>query len=514
MPMRSRLAFLPAFAVFCCCGPATISRGLAADGEEKVPNPNAAKAEGRKLLREGDKLADQKKYDEAVSRYKEAFERLLPNLRKIPFKNEVKRDETTRKELRAYLIKELDEDQTPEEFQGDEIGLKAIGVIPRSMDLHETMARLLTEEVAAFYDPKTKAIHTIKEDGTVKRPERGFLERLLLGKKEEFDKEENKTVLAHELTHALADQHYDLLALQRKIKADDDRELALSALIEGEATLTMTAAQGEDWDGDETIKLPAARMEGAIDILGPLLTRAGGATLREAPPILAETLIFPYMRGLIFCMRLANEGGWKAIDEAYENPPLSTEQVLHFEKYRGPKRDEPTRLELGKLDAGEGWKEVGRNVFGEWQIDVMLRGRPGSKTASAGWDGDRYAAFVGPNDRLGLVWATTWDSERDAREFAEAYASFQTAKLGKDAARPGAFGDRLRRSRDDAVFAIERQGADVAIVEGFPSETAERLIQTALAAKKSPKTQAPTPEAVRAEKDRKKKEKTSRSKPS
>ena len=468
-----------------------------------VPTRKADKEEGQKLLKEGDELADKKKYDDAVARYKQAFEQLLPNMRKLPFKNEVKRDATTRKDLRAYLIKEMDEDQTAEEFKGDETAMKALGVIPKSMDLHETMTRLLTEEIAAFYDPKTKAIHTIKEDGSVKRPEPGFLEKLLLGKKGEFDKEENKTVLAHELTHALADQTYDLLTLQRKIKGDDDRDLALSALIEGEATLTMTAAQAKDWNGEDTIKIPAKRMESLIDILAPMMTRSGGATLREAPPILAETLIFPYMRGLIFCMKLTNEGGWDAIDAAYKEPPLSTEQVLHFEKYRGPDRDEPTRLELGKLDAGDGWKEVSRNVFGEWQIAVMLRGKPGSSTAAAGWDGDRFAAFVGPEDRLGLVWETTWDSEKDAKEFAEAYAAFQTAKLGKDVPQPEAIEASLRRSNGPAVFAVERKGVDVAIVEGFSAETTEKLVQAALLAKKSPKTQEPTAEAIRAELKRK-----------
>ena len=352
------------------------------------------------------------------------------------------------------------------------------------------MTRLLTEEIAAFYDPKTKAIHTIKEDGTIKRPEPGLLERLLLGKRGGFDKDENKTVLAHELTHALADQNYDLLTLQRKIKGDDDRDLAFSALVEGEATLTMIAAQAEDWDGKDTIKIPAKRMESMIGLLTPMMTKAGGATLREAPPILTETLIFPYMRGLVFCMGLANDGGWEAIDAAYKEPPLSTEQILHFEKYRGPKRDEPTLMELGKLDAGDGWKEVSRNVLGEFQIAVMLRGQSTATTAAAGWDGDRFAAFEGPDNRLGLVWASTWSPDKTPRNSSPptAVPNLQARqRQGQGRAQSRRCRGLLRRKNGEAVFAIERKGADVAIVEGFSAETTERLVQAAFRRKNPPR---------------------------
>ena len=216
----------------------TLALLLAAAGPLAVADDLPASTErGKELLSEGDGLADKKETTEAVLRYKLAFEQLLPGLRQLPFRTEVKRDVTAREDLQAFLIKEIDEEQTPAEFKAGELGLKALGFIPREMNWKEVMVRVYSEEIAAFYDPRTKTMHLIREPEAPKPKKRAFLETLLGGKKSGFDKDENKTVIAHELTHALADQHYDLDRMQKAVKGDDDRALALSSLIEGEATL-------------------------------------------------------------------------------------------------------------------------------------------------------------------------------------------------------------------------------------------------------------------------------------
>ncbi len=420
---------------------------------------------GTKLLEEGDRLADEGKPSEAVIRYKSAFEQLLPRLRRIPFKHEVKRDVTKREAMKAMLLKEFDEDMTPEEFRANELAMKAFGLVPRSLDLKPLLIQVYSEEIAAFYDPKTKTMHLIEEPEAKTKAQPTFLERLF-GKKGGFDKDESKTVIAHELTHALADQHYDLDALHKEAKHDDDRSLAVSALIEGEATLAMMGAGMDDWDGSRVIKMPAADLDRGLSLITPFMTfMGGGKSLREAPAIISETMIFPYLRGMVFCARLANDGGWKAVDEAYRNPPVSTEQILHPEKYHA-KPDLPTMIELGELKPGPGWKEVGRNVLGELQTSIML-GRQGAK-AAAGWDGDRYAVFESPDQKLGLVWFSTWDSEDEAREFARAYARYQTKRQGKKGFQPEQIPDSLWRCQDNVCQVVERRGADVAVVEGFP----------------------------------------------
>ena len=454
-----------------------------------LPTPSASAAEparpelaeGQQLLKDGDNAADKGDTTEAVIRYKQAFEKLLPGMRKVPFKQEVKRDVTAREDLQAMLVKEIDAEMTPAEFRAGELGMKALGFLPREFNLKQAMVKVYSEEIAAFYDTKTKTMHLIKEPEEKAKKPPTFLERLL-GKTAGFDKDENKTVIAHELTHALADQNFDIDALQKAVKHDDDRDLALSALIEGEATLTMIGAQMNDWSGNVVDKIPSADLDRVFGILIPLMPLAGGKSLREAPVILSETMIFPYLRGMVFCARLTNDGGWDALNEAYRKPPLSTEQVIHPEKYKA-KPDLPTAVDLGTLDAGAGWKEVGRNVVGEMQLGVLLR-RHGGKAAAAGWDGDRYAVFEGPEGRLGLVWLSTWDSEDEAREFLRGYARYQTTKLGEGATPLDAFPDAIRRTHNGAVFAVERRGADVAVVEGFPDAATAALIDRAFQAQK------------------------------
>jgi hypothetical protein len=455
---------------------------LLAPASGRCDEIDAATKAGTKLLSEGDRLADEGKPGEAVMRYKSAFEQLLPRLRKIPFKHEVKRDVTKREQLKAMLLKEFEEDQTPEEFYANEMAMKAFGLVPRSLNLKSLLVQVYSEEIAAFYDPKTKTMHLIEEPEPKTKAKPTLLERLF-GKTGGFDKDENKTVIAHELTHALADQHYDLDKLQKDAKHDDDRSLALSALIEGEATLAMMGAGMDDWDGSKIVKMPSGDLDRGLSLISPFISMLGGGkTLRTAPPIISESMIFPYFRGMVFCAALANEGGWKAVDEAYKNPPVSTEQIIHPEKFR-TKLDLPTIIDLGELKPGAKWKELGRNVLGELQTSVML-GRAGPK-AAAGWDGDRYAVFQGPAEQLGLLWFSTWDSEDDAREFTRAYGRYQTKRMGKDGFQPEQIPDSLWRCMDNVCQVVERRGRDVAVIEGFAPGATETLLESAFKAKKT-----------------------------
>jgi len=374
---------------------------------------------------------------------------------------------------------------TPAEFHAAEQGMKALGFIPRTMDYKGLMVQAYSEEIAAFYDPRTKTMHLIKESEAALKKPLTLLERAL-GKTNGFNKDENKTVIAHELTHALADQNFDLYALQKSIKNDDDRSIALSSLIEGEATLTMFGAQMADWRGDKISKIPADNLERTFGLLMSFMPLAGGKTLREAPPILSESMLFPYFRGMIFCARQTNDGGWQALDAAYRKPPLSTEQILHPEKY-GASPDVPMAVDLGTLTVNDPWKELGRNVVGEMQLGILLK-KHGGKGAAVGWDGDQFAVFEAPEDQIGLVWLSTWDSPEDAERFQRAYARFQTTKLGPDVPEPDAVPDTIRRPHGAIVYAIERRGADVAIVEGFSSELTESLLGEAWNAKKTEKT--------------------------
>ncbi len=437
---------------------------LAQDEDEKSPREI-----GVELLKQGDSLADEGKTTEAEIRYQEAMEALLPGLRHLPFKHTVKRDVTPRDKIRDYLLKELEEDATPDERRAESLTLKAFGLIPDDLDYEDLRLKVYTEEVGAFYDPQTDTMHLILEPGDGRKP--GLLEAIL-GRRPGFSKDESRTVIAHELTHALADQHYDLDRLLNAIKDDSDRQLALTALIEGEATLVMMGASSEDWTGEETAKLPAEALGSAFRFMAPLLRVAGGSSMRSAPPIIGETMLFPYLRGLVFCAHLTNDKGWSALDAAYANPPLSTEQILHPEKY-GPNGDAPIDLDLGPLDPGAEWTERERGVLGELQIAILLRSHKGND-AAAGWDGDRYATFENPDGRTGIVWITTWDTEADAHEFARALGRYQAR--------------RSSEIRGDDL--ISERGLDVVLVQGFSPEINHQLTEIAFKAQRFEKTHA------------------------
>ena len=344
---------------------------------------DASMKAGTKLLEEGDRLADEGKPGEAVIRYKSAFEQLLPRLRKIPFKHEVKRDVTKREQLKAMLVKEFEEDQTPEEFRANEMAMKALGLVPRSLDLKSLLVQVYSEEIAAFYDPKTKTMHLIEELEAKTKAKPTLLERLF-GKTGGFDKDENKTVIAHELTHALSDQHYDLDKLQKDAKHDDDRGAGSFGPDRRRGHPGHDGRRdgrlGRFQDRQDARRRPRSRSEHDQPVHLDDWRRQDPAF---GAPIVSESMVFPYFRGMVFCAALVNDGGWKSVDEAYKSPPVSTEQIIHPEKYRS-KLDLPMCIDLRA--------EAGRTLEGA-----------GAERARRAADLD-HAGASGPQGRGRLGW--------------------------------------------------------------------------------------------------------------
>jgi hypothetical protein len=463
--------------------------------------PVAAQAPSQpalKLLAEGDALADKQDYAAAVLRYKEAYEQLVPELRGRKFLEGVKPQLMTRAELKKHMTRLLAEDYTDDELRETDRSLKALRLVPDDLDLKATMTALLTEEVGGFYNPKDKAMVLIREGGdeAKMKKKKGLFSRLF-GDEEKFDKSGTKITLAHEMTHALQDQHFDLQALDKAVEHDDDMALALTSLVEGEATLVMFAEMlREEGDPKEALGYPPAAIDAAFGVLRAMMPFATGKTFQRSPLILRESLIFPYHKGTVFVLHLTNHSKWELVDKAFRSPPVSTEQILHPEKfYQRDKLDEPTAIELPDLAAavGKSWKRVGGNVLGEFQTAILLADGPDASTrqaqvAAAGWDGDRFAVLENEGKQLGLVWLTTWDSTKDAEEFAATFAGHRARKLapaGKHPERGKSV--TLRIEREGRVYVVERRGDDVAVVEGFSTEVTDKVLAQLASAKKTPK---------------------------
>lgn len=310
----------------------------------------------------------------------------------------------------------------------------ALGLLDADDDLRGMFAGVLGEQVIGYYDPETGRL-VIRED----------VMEGLTGDYGPEQMQEARLVLVHELVHALQDQRLGLGDSYRKERSAD-ADNAFRAVVEGDATLAMLAHALRQ----QGIPLSAATQ--GIQQLGSYLdlnALVRGEKLDDAPAILRVTLVAPYLRGLQFIAAVQGRGGWAAVNNAHRRPPVSTEQVLHPDKYfdREPAEIIAVVDSTEVLDAGFG--RAAEDTLGELEISVYLGQVHDSGTheaAAAGWAGDQLVVYA-RGEQLAVVWWTTWDTDEDADE---AY----------DAARAVA--------RMQAEATVARKGRSVLIVRGLP----------------------------------------------
>jgi hypothetical protein len=296
-----------------------------------------------------------------------------------------------------YARASLSEQMSPGEWEAYEALLVHTGMIPPGTDLEDLVVRLYAEQIAGYYDPARKTFYLAD-----------WLPRLL-----------QRGVVAHEVTHALQDQHFDLERWLSAVSPTEDAALARAAVAEGDAMAAMIALLLEPVGAgiEDLPPLSSLLEEGSAGMA------AGYPTFDAAPPALQRLLLFPYVEGSDFVREALDRGGWNAVDRLYRDPPASTEQILHPELYFD-RRDEPGAVTLpgdtiapGALTEGS-WGEFGtRLALAATLADSTLAG-----TAASGWDGDRYALWRDPSGPIRYVWVTLWDSPAMAERFADAYA--------------------------------------------------------------------------------------------
>ena len=220
-------------------------------------------------------------------------------IRQLSILRPVQSSAQSRAEIERALIKSLDEDTTPASLHADEVTLKKLGLAPMDFQYRALMLRVLTEQVAGYYDPKTRQFHLA----------------------DWIDLDGQKPIMAHELTHALQDQHFNLRRFEHWPKGDSDAELAAHALIEGDATLAMALYVANN----PLVALAFLKSLGAAGM--------ASEELDKAPRALRESLLFPYQDGEKWVNALYKRGGWNEVSQAFTTLPQSTEQILHPEKY-------------------------------------------------------------------------------------------------------------------------------------------------------------------------------------
>ena len=230
-------------------------------------------------------------------------------------------------------------------------------------------------------------------------------------------------IYSHEYTHALQDHRFRLLDLLEVVVDQFDTSKALRALLEGYAILTSYLFY-DSLPEDQQIAI-AGSLEEQIQ------EQAASPEVAGAPPILLRTLGWEHGAGPQLLYRLYLDGGFEAIDRAYENPPRSTEHILHPDKYLSG--EEPHLVRLPDLAAalGEAWRQEDDGVLGELLTAVYLTAfltDDRAEAAERGWGGDRFGLFRDDAGRTLIAIRTSWDTTRDAREFFDAYLEFVANK--------------------------------------------------------------------------------------
>ncbi len=299
--------------------------------------------------------------------------------------------------LEARVAEQFTKDNPPEVIDRAERIYKALGLLHADASLTDLYVALQGSQVIGFYDPSSKELVIVSHDGGL-----GPVERL---------------TYAHEFTHELQDVAFDLQSLGLdQLQDQSDRGLALLGLVEGDAVSAQTT-----W---MTGNLTAAELtQVALEAADPAILEV----MAKTPAILLETSLFPYQDGAAFIAGLLGAGGYPAVNAAYADPPASTEQVLHPEKYAA--HETPVVLAFpADLAArfGPGATLDALDTLGELQLRVWLKqlGVPGeqARAAASGWGGDRVAlVHAGGGDALAL--STAWDSRADAVEFRAAAAT-------------------------------------------------------------------------------------------
>jgi hypothetical protein len=316
---------------------------------------------------------------------------LLPDIAArsgLELREPVRLEMRSREELVRYLENKLDEELPEEEARARVDAYALFGLVPKTLDLRAVLLGLYTEQIAGFYDPDSTALFVLDDQSEAS------LEGLLV----------------HELVHAVQDQWADLDALTDP-KLGNDRATAAHAAIEGHATLVMleymaVQAQGTPVDLGALpnfATLLRSQLEGARDQF---------PALAASPPVIQESLLFPYLEGAGYVHGLWARG--ERLAPFGEYLPTSTEQILG-----GDLEDPPVELAISVSGA----ETLHEDVLGRLELGVMLDQHlgPGSARFADGWGGDRYVLFEGETGALGLIWYSVWDDEGARDRFAERF---------------------------------------------------------------------------------------------
>ena len=406
----------------------------------------------------------------------------------FPIKNDVKRQMTTRAEVEKYLTEKFNDDEDAKRMQRSEIVLKKFGLLDRDFDLKPFLLILLKEQIEAYYDPKTKTVNMLDWIGV----------------------DEQKPVLAHELTHALQDQHLDLdkwsdqtpTDVSRNASEDSEHlakeelDTAREAVTEGQATAVMfdqlLKPMGKSIVGDpEVIEILKKQMSDSDN--SPVMARA--------PLLLSESMLFPYREGLSFEQDLwMDKGQQAAFSGTLDHPPSSSWEIMNPREYeKGRVPAVPYLADIHPIvDSIYRPYDIGQ--VGQLDVHILTSlfgGDSAARTLTPAWDGGVYWAGQrlsattpeqqAKTDSISLFYLSVWKNEASAQAFVRLYADELGRKysgLKKEKSEPDAPADNASEnsgmveqvySSNEGPMVISRQGKLVFVSESFDLPVARKL---------------------------------------
>ncbi|MGA8220695.1 MAG: hypothetical protein WB780_03505 [Candidatus Acidiferrales bacterium] len=325
----------------------------------------------------------------------------MSQLLSLPIKEPLKKSLRSKQEIRAYLIREEKEDRDDAQRYADRKALEAFGLIPKDFPLDSFMLDVLTDQVAGLYDPKAKEFYIA----------------------DWIAADDQRSVMSHELTHALEDQSFHIDPWIKAARPNDDAELARQSVSEGSALAAMV---------DYSLRAQNTGVRDLPDV--SLFFRSGALeemdkdpNLSKAPRFIRDELLFPYLAGTTFSQEfLKAHSGWADLNLLFQNPPVSTQQIIHPDLYLTGVKPVPVTLPQWKGVVPADWKLLQENVLGEFGFAEVLKqflGQDRANNLSIAWAGDRYALFEDSKTKnTPLIFRLALDNADDTARFFGQYS--------------------------------------------------------------------------------------------
>ena len=387
----------------------------------------------------------------------------MSELTGLPIKSSLKKQIISRTEVERYLAENLRVEMTPQEIHIQEATLLAFGLVSPDFNLEKFLISFYTEQAAGFYDPHRKTMFIA----------------------DWVEPDMQRFVLAHELTHALQDQNFDLEKFLKAVRPDDDASNARQALVEGHATAAMI----------QQVIAPMKLED--MPALEPLMAQVIHQQYEEfpafnrAPFFFRLQALFPYIEGMGFMQRGLQEGGWRRLNSLFNDPPKTTKEIFepqaYFEKQQLPKVSLPHPAPLAGIP---GLNFLAENILGElgyYAVLGQLISEDEAKSVATRWLADRYLLYeraaAGPSPGLThegkeytLVSRTRWSGPEAALAFFRDYHSILARKYPELAPDKRSTTDLFIGTAANGQVILLRKGDECLWAEGIPTAQSEAML--------------------------------------